>query len=419
MGDAEGFLPLKHEIICDSLSLIERTVAGSGYAFTKLDCSEKGLTDLGNKIQEYKNLKYVTISKNAITDLAPVSQLPHVLHLAATENKITKEGLECMLSAELPWCQHLDLSANALVGVVSLMALGRLRVLDLQKNEIASLESFDGHQNIEVLKLQENKLESLKGLGTLPKLKKLFVGQNALTSLEGLDAENLEVLDAPGNQLASLNFIEGAPALKSLNISGNQLAAGEGEDQLPEISKLNSKLQYLESINAEGNPMCGTLPDARKEILLVLPRILKILPANETPDGPDAESVEKKERDEVERLKKIRAEENANALKNALKRQIDDLKDQLPEDVQATITAQEEADKATVEEEFPPPPEPVEAEEGAAEDEAPKEVEKPDPMPKLEREVKLLKALLEMVEKEAEKAGIGKEEAPAEGEGEE
>lgn len=397
MGDVEGWKPLSHEIICECLSLIERTVAGSGYAFTKLNCSEKELTHLGNKVQAYTNLKYVTLSKNQITALDPVSKLPHVLHLAASENRITKEGIACMLEADLPWCQNLDLSINALSGVVPLSLLGRLRILDLQQNQITTLEGFDGHQNIEVLKLQQNQLESLAGLGNLPKLKKLLLNENKLTSLEGIDAECLEDLDASKNQLASLNFIEGAPNLLRVNVSENQL---QGDDNIPEIKRLDTVLPSLEEITASSNPMYDTFPEARTEILLVLPRILKI----------DDTAVEDQERQDAEKLKKVRAQELAEVQKKSLADKIENLKAQLPEDVQAKLADVETQNAESILAEFPPPPEPSPDEEGA-EDAEPKEVEKPDPMPKLMKEIALLEDLLKVAELEAEAAGIGKEEA--------
>lgn len=406
MGDAEGWKPLSHEIICECLSLIERTVAGSGYAFTKLNCSEKELTDLGNKVQAYTNLKYVTVSKNQITSLEPVSKLPHVLQIAANENKITQQGITCMLQADLPWCQHLDLSINALTGVVPLNKLGRLRVLDLQQNQIASLESFDGHENIEVLKLQQNQLQSLEGLGKMEKLKKLFISENQISSLKGLDAENLEDLDASKNELASLDFIEGAANILRLNISDNKL---QGDDNMPEISKLDSRLLSLQEITASGNPLydtySGTEPKgAQTEILLVLPRIQKI----------DGEAVADEDREQCEKLKKVRAFENASTKKKQLSDRIEDLKSQLGEEVQAKLDDLVNVTKEKINGEFPPlpnaddgPPEGFEGteEEWAEQCEAVKAEH--DPMPKLLKEIALLEEVLAVAQEEADAAGIG------------
>jgi hypothetical protein len=390
----EGWTPLSHDILCKSLSSIDKTVEGSGYVFTKLDCSEKELSHLGNKVQDYKHLKYVTLSKNSIEDLAPVSKLPHCLCLVAKENKITHQGIECMKEADLPWCQVVDLSINALTGVFSFNALGRLRVLDLQENQIASLEGFDGHQNIEILKLQKNQLETLQGLGSMPKLQKLFVSENKLTSLEGLDAASVEEIDASKNQLASMKYAEGAPKIVTLNVAENQF---QGDDDLPEFQQLGQAVPMLETLLVSGNPLCDTFPYPRKEILLVIPGLLKI----------DDTKVENQEREECVQLQKVRAEEKCQMELKGLVDQLAEILEKLPPELGQKILDRETKGKEDILAEFPPPPEPSGDEDGDVEPPP-----KPDPMPRLLKEIELQKELLQMAAAEAEAAGVGIEEPP-------
>eukprot|EP00746_Dinoflagellata_sp_MGD_P160783 gnl/MRDRNA2_/MRDRNA2_87692_c0_seq1.p1 gnl/MRDRNA2_/MRDRNA2_87692_c0~~gnl/MRDRNA2_/MRDRNA2_87692_c0_seq1.p1 ORF type:complete len:425 (+),score=121.43 gnl/MRDRNA2_/MRDRNA2_87692_c0_seq1:73-1275(+) len=390
----DGWTPLSHEILCKSLSLIDKTVEGSGYVFTKLDCSEKELTHLGNKVQEYKHLKYVTLSKNQVEDLEPVSKLPHCLCLVASENKINQDGIKCMVEADLPFCQVVDLSMNQLTGVFSFSALARLRVLDLQENQIASLEGFDGHKNIEILKLQKNQLETLQGLGSLPKLQKLFVSENKLTSLEGLAAETLEELDASQNQLASMDFVDGAPNIRTLNITGNQYA---GDDDLPEFKKVATTLPILETLLVASNPLCDTFPEPRKEILLVVPGLQKI----------DDKNVDNEEREACVQLMKVRAEEKAEMEKKLLTDQLEEILEKLPEEAGTKIREKDAKNKEEILAEFPPPPEPS-GDDADADAEPPP---KPDPMPKLLREIELQKELLQMASAEAASLGVGLEDA--------
>jgi hypothetical protein len=395
---AEGWTPLSHEILCKSLSLIDKTVEGSGYVFTKLDCSEKELTHLGNKVQDYTHLKYVTLSKNQVEDLEPVSKLPHCLCLVASENKINQDGIKCMVEANLPFCQVVDLSINQLTGVFAFSALARLRILDLQENQIASLEGFDGHQNIEVLKLQKNQLETLEGLGSLPKLQKLFVSENKLTSLKGLEAETLEELDASQNQLTSMDFVEGAPSMRTLNVTGNQYS---GDDDLPEFLKLATSLPILETLLVASNPLCDTFPEPRKEILLVVPGLQKI----------DDTKVDDEERKACAQLMKVRAEEKAEMEKKGLVDQLAEILEKLPEEAATKIMERETAGKDEILAEFPPPPEPDEDADADAEPPP-----KPDPMPKLLREIELQKELLQMASAEAQASGVALE-AEADGGG--
>lgn len=387
----DGWTPLSHEILRTSLSLIDKTVEGSGYVFTKLDCSEKELTHLGNKVQQYTQLKYVTLSKNQVEDLEPVSKLPHCLCMVASENKITQQGIQCMLEADMPFCQVMDLSLNQLAGVVSFGNLSRLRVLDLQENQIASLEGFNGHANLEVLKLQKNKLTNFVGMGSFPKLQKLLASENEIVSLEGLEASILEELDVSQNSLASMDFADGAPNIVTLNVSKNQFA---GDDDLPEFKKLDTALPNLQTILVEGNPLCDTFGYPRKEILLVVPNVLKI----------DDTKVTNEEREETLQLAKVRAEEKAEMEKKGLVDQLADLLEKLPEEVGGKIMERETKGKEEIDAEFPPPPAP-EGDEDADAEPPPK----PDPMPKLLKEIALQKELLDMAREEAAKAGVGLE----------
>jgi len=305
-----------------------------------------------------------------------------------------------MLEADLPFCQVVDLSINQLAGVFAFNALARLRVLNLQENQIASLEGFAGHSNIEVLKLQKNQLETLQGLGPLPKMQKLFVSENKLTSLEGLEAQILEELEASQNQLASMDFVDGAPNIRTLNVTGNQFA---GDDDLPEFKKLDTALPELQTLLVAGNPLCDTFPEPRKEILLVVPGLMKI----------DDTKVDDEEREACVQLMKVRAEEKAEMEKKGLVDQLAEILEKLPEEAAQKIMDRETKGKEEILAEFPPPPEPTGDEDDDAEPPP-----KPDPMPKLLREIELQKELLSMATAEAQAAGVGLEAEAEAGDGE-
>lgn len=293
MGDEAN--PLTPEILGKCLSNIERTVDGSAYAFTKLDCSDKDLSDLGTKVGEFEHLRHAVIANNKIADLSPVAKLPHLLTLTASSN--AAESLECMKDGALPWCQILDVSSNRLASLVSLAGMVRLRVLHLQGNQIASLEGFDGHPEIEILQLQQNKLTTLDGFGAMPKLQRLDLSENELTSLNGLDAPVLEVCDLSKNQLANLDGVAGIPQVKSLNLSGNLL---EKDEEMAELRKLNKEtLPALDDLTLEGNPFVEACGDGyRTEVLICVPSVPKIDGTEVTSEEQEGAIAEEKKREE-------------------------------------------------------------------------------------------------------------------------
>lgn len=293
MGDEGEFVPLTHEILCQCLSQIELIAGGGGFAFSKLDCSNKELTDLGNKIEDYAQLKHLVLSNNKLTDIAKVTQLPHVLTLAADNNEVST--LACLgESANLPWCQKIDLSNNKLTALPPLGLLERLRFAYFGANQITSLEGFGDHETLEELHLQENQLTSLKGLGCLASLKRLVLASNQLTSLEGLDAPCLTHADLSKNQLASLEHISGASKCVELDLSENQLTTEN--PNLPELRRLGSELGKLQTIKLAGNPA-----DLRVEAVICIPHIARI----------DEEPVSEEDREAA----KTKAEELVEAVK--------------------------------------------------------------------------------------------------------
>jgi len=265
--------PLSHAILKDCLKDIELCVGGGGFAFTKLDCSNKEITDLGNKVDAYKQLRHVVLSQNKITDLGQLMKLPHLLTLQADENEVEK--LDCLQDSELPWCQKLDLSKNKLTRLPSLKPFQRLRFAKFAENEIESLEGFGDHPVLEVLDLQGNKLTTLVGMGCLASLRHLVLESNQLTSLEGLDTPALAKLDLGSNMLETLAFINGAPKCSELILTGCKLSADD--IQMPELKRLADDTPTLEKIVLSGNPCFEALGEnVKAEVLARIPQVTMV-----------------------------------------------------------------------------------------------------------------------------------------------
>jgi len=317
---AEDWQPLTHAILKESLKDIELIVGGGGFAFTKLDCSNKELNNLGNKVQTYKELKHIVLSENKVEDLSAVMQLPHLLSLKADGNQV--KDLDCVANAELPWCQRLDLSKNKLTKLPSLTPLHRLRFANIAENQIESLEGFGDHPVLEVLELQGNQLTSLVGMGCLQSLRELVLESNQLTSLEGLNAPTLTRLALGSNPLESLKFIAGAPQCSELDLKDCKLSS---EDiQMPELRRLADDMPVLKRIILAGNPLVEAFGEnPRAEVLARVPQVQMVEDEAVNDEDREAsvtraqelvvlkEEAEKAAREEEERLAAEAAEAEA------------------------------------------------------------------------------------------------------------
>ncbi|KAF4706097.1 hypothetical protein FOZ63_008596, partial [Perkinsus olseni] len=185
------------------------TVDGTGYAFARLDCSDKGITDLAEEVETLKHLRQINLRSNLLTDVSRLSTLPHLVSLDLSNNKITTMD-SLFQPGCLPWCQYIDLSHNSITSICPLAAMTRLRYLKLKANSIedSARVSPDGHTALEQLDLSDNSLTTLNGINNMPKLKSLRVASNQLThvgedALQGLD--ELQLLDLHGgNTLLTL-----------------------------------------------------------------------------------------------------------------------------------------------------------------------------------------------------------------------
>mmetsp|Transcript_67210 Transcript_67210/g.108249 ORF Transcript_67210/g.108249 Transcript_67210/m.108249 type:complete len:321 (-) Transcript_67210:25-987(-) len=303
---AEGdFVPLTHEILSQSLSQIDRAVGGGGFAFTRLDCSNKELTDLGNKVDGYTQLRHVILSHNKLDKIDALTRLPHLLTLQLDDNQVN--SLACLTEAAMPWCQRIDLTTNKLKSLPSLTALSRLRFACFASNEITTLEGFGDHPALEELQLQENQLTSLKGLGRLAGLRRLVASSNQLSSLEGLDAPVLTKLELSKNQLVSLQHIGGAPNCEELDLGENQLSTED--PNLPELRRLGNEMALLKSLVVAGNAS-----DLRIEAIVAAPQLQSI--DGEPVTAEDRESATAKVEELTEAIK-AREEEMARQAEEA------------------------------------------------------------------------------------------------------
>lgn len=71
------------------LGKVDRTLDGTGFSFTQLNLSGKGLEDLGaGLLGNFRHLRQVNLSDNQLTDVAVVNKLVSLLSLDVSTNKL-------------------------------------------------------------------------------------------------------------------------------------------------------------------------------------------------------------------------------------------------------------------------------------------------------------------------------------------
>ena len=191
---------------------------GDFSALRRLDASNRGIENLaglegaanlavllldGNNLADIRpllalrsSLWALTLVRNAVGDLTPISSMDSLRYLALDGNSLRDlpplpAGLE-----------QLYLSDNSLSDIASLADLWSLRELDIGANRIASLAPLAGINHLEYLHVHDNEVADLSPLN-FASLKELHFRDNDVRDLSPLlDGEELLMADARRNPLA-------------------------------------------------------------------------------------------------------------------------------------------------------------------------------------------------------------------------
>uniref|UniRef100_A0A915EUK6 Leucine rich repeat containing protein 23 n=1 Tax=Echinococcus canadensis TaxID=519352 RepID=A0A915EUK6_9CEST len=289
--------PLSRNDLEYALYDIEETMDGLKIAAKTLICNSRSITDI-DILQSFKNLQFINLSSNLISDISPLLNLTLVHELDCSSNKIT-----WIPNFSWPFLTKLNLSNNKIKRIPR-MAFPSLQIIYLNNNSIRSLVDEDGNGLIQednlpelhTLELRQNniKTELPKLNHPLPEkqaadyqkflqriglyhmgLKMLVLPENEIKTMalvyrppENIDSDkgtilkvnpfgsrmgrlpNLVVLHLRGNGLRSLQGFtrEAFASLKYLNLRDNRIANLEDLENLRELVS-------LEHLILTGNPV--------------------------------------------------------------------------------------------------------------------------------------------------------------------
>jgi internalin A len=139
---------------------------------------------------EYLNFDTTPLSKpypdtggsSSISDLSPLTSLPHLTGINFYHNEIT----DLAPLAQLKNLTSLELQGNSIRDLSPLSPLKNLRSLDLRDNKIVDLRPLRHLQQLESLYLGTNKIENISPLASLKKLWVLDLSTNSIRTITAL-----------------------------------------------------------------------------------------------------------------------------------------------------------------------------------------------------------------------------------------
>ncbi|MEG4913044.1 CHAT domain-containing protein [Microcoleus sp. B7-D4] len=322
---------------------------------TELSLIRNQIVDI-KPLSKLTNLRELNLSRNQITDVQPLSGLTNLRFLTLTSNQISDvKPLSGLTNLTL-----LYLADNQIVDIKPLSKFTNLRRLNLSRNQITDVQPLSGLTNLRYLVLNFNQISDVKPLSGLTNLTELFLEANqivdvkplaGLTNLTGLSLASNQIVDVTplsrmtelnflylsGNKIADVKPLSGLTNLIVLFLASNQIADVKPLAGLTNLPTLDlSRNQIADATPLAGLTNLTNLDLSRNQIADIKPLAGLVylttldLSRNQIPDGEADRLIQKNQQllnqktDEAERLlqeaKRLLAQETAASYQDALQK---------------------------------------------------------------------------------------------------
>ena len=215
---------------------------------TELSLIRNQIVDI-KPLSKFTNLRKLNLSLNQITDVQPLSGMTNLRFLVLNFNQIS----DVKPLSGLTNLTELFLEANQIVDVKPLAGLTNLTGLSLASNQIVDVTPLSRMTELNFLYLSGNKIADVKPLSGLTNLILLFLESNQIADIKPLAGlTNLTALHLSRNQIADAQPLAGLVNLTTLDLSRNQIPDGEA-DRLIQKNKqlLNQKTDEADQLIQE------------------------------------------------------------------------------------------------------------------------------------------------------------------------
>ncbi|MDQ0231420.1 leucine-rich repeat domain-containing protein [Metabacillus malikii] len=181
---------------------IERELVTSDMeAIQELNLDYKRIKDLTG-LEAAKNLTYLSVDGNPITNGAPISELTNLTDLYVSNTKIT----DFSFLSTLQNLDYLSLVDANLTSLEQLPALENLHYLAVYSNQLEDVKGIEQFKALETIDLDYNPLKTIAGLSQLTELETVWLNNTSLDTIdELLKVANLDSVYLVGNEQLKLS----------------------------------------------------------------------------------------------------------------------------------------------------------------------------------------------------------------------
>lgn len=190
-----------------------------------LDISgQDSISDL-QPLVKLKKLKYLNISKTAVTDLMPLRSLTLLEEL-----RLDNTDVETL--APLKYCS-------------------KIKVISCKGTPISEIDVVSNFAELQSINLKESRVSTLNPLATLTDLNKVVADGSAISSIAVLAGlENLTTLNINNTAVASLSGLDNLTKLERLNIEGTTIKDLTAVSKLPKFKILFADESAIGNLDA-------------------------------------------------------------------------------------------------------------------------------------------------------------------------
>ncbi|MCC3406054.1 MAG: CHAT domain-containing protein [Microcoleus sp. PH2017_10_PVI_O_A] len=219
---------------------------------TELSLIRDRIVDI-QPLSKLTNLKKLNLSSNQITDVQPLSGLTNLRFLVLNFNQIS----DVKPLSGLTNLTELFLEANQIVDATPLAGLTNLTGFSLASNQLVDVAPLSKMAKLEFLYLSGNKIVDVEPLSALTNLILLFIHSNQIVDVKPLGGlTNLTALDLSSNQIQDVTALEGLTKLTNLELGGNKIPDGEADRLLQKNKQiLNQKTDAADRLLQEAQQL--------------------------------------------------------------------------------------------------------------------------------------------------------------------
>jgi len=184
-------------------------------------------------LESCKNLNYLHMGSQDISDISPLSSLIRLKELTLDQNYKISDVSPLANLTELEW---LDLSNNKITDISALKKLVKLKYLNLQINPVNNIDVIQYMHDLKTLLLFKAILKDISALANLLELKRLWIVDSKITDISYIkNIVNIENLHLAWNQISDITPLSNMKKLEWLALEKNNISDISPLKDLPNL----------------------------------------------------------------------------------------------------------------------------------------------------------------------------------------